>query len=160
VDLINNAKKSIKIVTPYFLPPEEIINALVLANIKGVEVQIILPSKRDDHDFILLMNRNSYSKFYLSEKFKIYEYCGFIHSKLLIIDDEVLYTGSSNIDYRSLIINFEDSMIIKSKDVVRRTKVLFDEFIDCSKNVIYEKRVLSFANKVKIAMMNMYKPLL
>jgi cardiolipin synthase len=60
INLITNAKKSIKIVSPYFSPTESFFAALEIAMKKNIDIKIILPSKRDNKDFILRMNRSNY----------------------------------------------------------------------------------------------------
>jgi cardiolipin synthase len=56
------AKKSIKLITPYFLPTELCLSVLKIAARSGIDVQIILPGKRDNKNFILTMNRGQYSE--------------------------------------------------------------------------------------------------
>ncbi|MBR2651535.1 hypothetical protein IKE96_01980 [bacterium] len=60
------------------------------------------------------MNRLNYQQL-LDYRINIYEYLGFIHSKLIIIDDEYIITGTFNLDFRSFTSNFESLLIIKNK---------------------------------------------
>jgi cardiolipin synthase len=98
--LMFRAKKSIKLVTPYFVPTELCTSAIHIAARSGVNVEIIVPGKPDNKNFIVIMNRGQYMDF-IKNNCKIYEYDGFIHSKYLIIDDQHVFITTANFDYRS-----------------------------------------------------------
>jgi cardiolipin synthase len=98
--MIIRAKKTIKLVTPYFIPSELCASALNIAANSGINIQIITSSKPDNKKYILDVNRSQYLKF-MNEHCQIYEYNGFIHSKYLIIDDEYVLITTANFDYRS-----------------------------------------------------------
>ena len=110
------AKKRIWIYTPYFASNPEYIESLILASMSGVDVKIILPGRPDKNKIILSINRFLYEKL-LDANIEIYEYNGFIHSKAIIIDDDVTILGSNNLDMRSLFINFETAIIVKSNNI-------------------------------------------
>ncbi|MGL5640410.1 MAG: cardiolipin synthase [Mycoplasmoidaceae bacterium] len=110
------AKKRIWIYTPYFASSTEYIESLISASMSGVDVRIILPGKPDNKKIILSINRFLYEKL-LNSNIKIYEYNGFIHTKAIIIDDDVAILGSNNLDMRSLFINFETAIIVKSEKI-------------------------------------------
>ncbi|GHU49373.1 hypothetical protein FACS189459_0720 [Bacilli bacterium] len=92
----------------------------------GVDIQLIIPRKPDNKDYMLPINRK-YCLELIGTNFKIYEYDGFIHSKIIIIDDELLLLGSNNLDYRSLLINFENFLLINSKTSAKQFVEYFDE---------------------------------
>jgi len=98
-----------------------------------VDVKIITPGKNDDKEFVITMNRGSYPKL-MQSGIKIYEYNGFIHSKYLIVDDEYVFTGSYNLDFRSLYINFENAVLISSKEFANqlKTKIFNDDLKNSS----------------------------
>ena len=100
INLIKKAKNSIKIVTPYLFPTQSIIDSLSSAAMSGIKVELILPGRNDDKQTVIA-NRFHCTKL-LSSGCKIYEYQGFIHSKYLIADDSIVFSGSNNMDYRSL----------------------------------------------------------
>jgi cardiolipin synthase len=100
------ARSSIKIVSPYFLPDRELITALVTAARRGVEVDIVVPSANN----LLLVDRAMTAQFdqMLKDGCRIWRASGaFNHSKIMTIDGRWSYVGSSNIDPRSLRLNFE-----------------------------------------------------
>ncbi|MCQ3908255.1 MAG: phospholipase D-like domain-containing protein [Mycoplasmoidaceae bacterium] len=90
-----NAKKSIKILTPYFCPPNSIIEALKSCHGKGIKIEIIAHSK--NQKYVQMMNRENYKKL-ADIGVEVYEYDGYLHSKCIIIDDTYVLTGSCNID--------------------------------------------------------------
>ncbi|AHC39781.1 cardiolipin synthase [Mycoplasma ovis str. Michigan] len=124
LNLILSAKKVVRITTPYFYPPKDILNALKFVSRIGVKVQIILPKEADFKDKVLRVHRKLLSSLAPST-IEIYEYLGFNHEKLTIIDDEIVYFGTYNWDYRSLYLNFESSLLIKDKEIGLKMKILF-----------------------------------
>ncbi|MBQ0045864.1 MAG: PLDc N-terminal domain-containing protein [Mycoplasma sp.] len=107
-----NAKKSIKILTPYFCPPNSIIEALKTCHTHGIDVEIIAHNK--NQKYVQMMNRENYKKL-ADVGIKTYEYDGYLHSKCIIIDDEYVLTGSCNIDWRSIYLDFESELIVYDK---------------------------------------------
>lgn len=100
------ARSSIRIVSPYFLPDRELISALATAARRGVEVDIIVPASNN----LTLVDRAMTAQFdqILKGDCRIWRADGpFNHSKLMVVDGRWSYIGSSNIDPRSLRLNFE-----------------------------------------------------
>lgn len=100
------AQRTIRIMSPYFLPDRELISALVTAARRGVEIDILVPSENN----LTLVDRAMTAQFdqMLKHGCRIWRVRGrFDHSKLLTIDGEWSYVGSSNLDPRSLRLNFE-----------------------------------------------------
>ena len=157
---ICKAKKSIYIETPYFIPDESILRALKSAALSGVEVKIIFP-KIPDHKIV---NIASYSYFedILKSGGKVYLYeKGFIHSKMIIIDDIIFSTGSANMDLRSFMLNFEINAFIYDKKVIEDMKQVFYEDMKQSSELIYEKfRERSFIIKIKESIARLFSPIL
>jgi len=100
------AQRTIRIMSPYFLPDRELISALVTAARRGVEIDILVPSENN----LTLVDRAMTAQFdqVLKHGCRIWRVKGpFDHSKLLTIDGQWSYVGSSNLDPRSLRLNFE-----------------------------------------------------
>jgi cardiolipin synthase len=100
------ARSSIRIVSPYFLPDRELITALVTAARRGVTVDIVVPTSNN----LVLVDRAMTAQFdqMLKNYCRIWRASGpFNHSKLLVIDGRWAFVGSSNLDPRSLRLNFE-----------------------------------------------------
>jgi cardiolipin synthase A/B len=108
---LGQAKRTIRICTPYFIPPDELTSALVLAAANGVEVELILPGKSDS--FAVQHASFSFIKPLLQRGVKIYLYeKGFIHAKTISIDGTLAFIGTVNMDTRSFYLNFEITAII------------------------------------------------
>jgi len=103
---ISSALKRVDIITPYFLPTQEIIGALQAAALRGVQVNILLPAK-NNLKLLHWATRHILPRL-LDYGIKIYyQPAPFVHTKLLIIDSYYGQFGSANLDIRSLRLNFE-----------------------------------------------------
>ena len=130
--LINIAKRYVYISTPYFMPGETTLNSLKTAAMSGVDVRILLPHKSDSA--LTHWCTRSYVEELLEAGVKIYWYRkGINHSKVVIVDGLVASVGSANMDLRSFEQNFEVSMIIYDRDVVK--KLASDFAVDLSDSV-------------------------
>ena len=100
------AQKTVQIVTPYFLPENEMLTSLELAAMRGIEVEIILPSKSNIFGMDGAMRAN-FARL-LKKGIKIYRTRPpFDHSKIMLVDGAWLFVGSANWDVRSFKLNFE-----------------------------------------------------
>lgn len=100
------ARNRVAIMTPYFLPPEALINSLQAAALRGVEVSIILPQK-SNQPLVHWATRNMLWQLLQFGVRVYYQPPPFAHSKLLLVDDHYAQIGSANLDPRSLRLNFE-----------------------------------------------------
>ena len=106
VTLINAACRRVWITSPYFVPDEAVFAALRLAVLRGVEVRILLPS-RPDHKIVYAAS-NQYAEDAVRAGISIYRYQpGFVHQKVVLVDDDMCAIGSANLDNRSFRLNFE-----------------------------------------------------
>ena len=157
---ICQAKRSIYIETPYFIPDESILRALKSAALSGVDVRIIFP-KIADHKIV---NIASYSYFedILRSGGKVYLYeKGFIHSKVIIIDDSIASTGSANMDLRSFMLNFEINAFIYDRKVIDLMKEDFFEDIKNSKEIDKDDfKNRSIIQKTKESIARLFSPIL
>ena len=103
---ITRAQRSLYITTPYLTVGEEMIAALKWCAQSGVDVRIFTPGIPDKK--IVFFTTRSYYRELLSAGVKIYEYTpGFVHSKIVVSDDDFCMIGSTNMDFRSLYLNYE-----------------------------------------------------
>ena len=122
--LINTAKKYVFISTPYFMPGETTLNSLKTAAMSGVDVRLLLPHKSDS--WLTHWCTRSYVEELLEAGVKIYWYQkGINHSKVIIVDGSVASVGTANMDLRSFEQNFEVSLIIYDREVVKKLAVDF-----------------------------------
>lgn len=136
--MIMNAKESIYMHSPYFIPDKGYINALRIAAKAGVDVRLIIPNK-PDHIFVYWATITSVAQL-IRDGVKVYTYeNGFIHSKMMIIDDEVASVGSSNMDIRSFELNFEINAFMYDENIVKELKAAFIEDMKVSKELTEER---------------------
>ena len=125
LDAINVAETRVWIASPYFVPDAQFISALQLAALRGVDVRIIVPENNDDQ----LVNLTSYS--YLVETaeagIKFYRYKpGFMHQKVMLIDDDSAMIGTANFDNRSMRLNFEVTMLMVDEGFAAKVKEMLE----------------------------------
>lgn len=104
--ILSAAQTSIRIMTPYFLPPRSMLFALKSAQYRGVQVQIILP-ERNNLPFVHWATQHILLDLLQAGISIAYQPAPFAHTKLLLVDDCYVHLGSANLDYRSLRLNFE-----------------------------------------------------
>lgn len=117
--MINSARHSIWIASPYFIPDDEILTSLKIAALSGVDVRILVPD-RPDKKTVFYASR-SYFPDLLKAGVKIFEYKkGFLHSKIVMVDEELASIGTSNMDMRSFHLNFEINAFLYQTDSIRQ----------------------------------------
>jgi len=125
------AKKTIQIATPYFIPDQSIMNALLIAVKRDVKVSVLTPESSDH--LIFDLGRSSYMRELIEAGGTVHYYKGnMLHSKLIIIDQMATIIGSANFDYRSLFINHEIVNFIYSKPLIETLSNWLDEQIQYS----------------------------
>lgn len=113
--LIDSAQNRVWLATPYFVPDDKIVTALQLAAIRGVDVRVILPELSDSK--LVYLSSFSYLKELEDAGVKFYRYQnGFMHQKVMLIDDSLSAIGSANLDNRSFRLNFEVIGIVSDND--------------------------------------------
>lgn len=119
--LINKAQEKVLIVTPYFLPNKVLLQTLYQAAAKGVDIHLILPRK--SNNILARIAQPYYINHLLKHGIKVSAYNrGFIHSKIMVIDDRLASVGTANLDRLSFSRNYEVSSIIYNKDVILQLK--------------------------------------
>lgn len=119
------ARKRVAIMTPYFLPPPELVNALQAAALRGVDVSVILPQK-SNQPLVHWATRNMLWELLQYGVRVYYQPPPFAHSKLLLIDDSYAHIGSANLDPRSLRLNFEIVVEVFEREFVARMSAHFE----------------------------------
>ena len=117
LNLIGSARDRIWFMTPYLIITDEMTRALGLAARRGVDVRIITPGIPDKKT-VYQMTRSYYSGL-TRQGVRIFEYSpGFCHAKMCVRDGETAVVGTSNLDYRSLYLHFENDVILHGCDAV------------------------------------------
>jgi len=134
LSLINEAKSSIHITTPYLIIDNELSEALKLAAKSGVDVKIIIPYVPDKK--LIFMVTESYVPELMQAGVKVYRYApGFIHSKMMIIDHQEAMIGTCNLDFRSLYLHFENTVYLMHVQALDDMRQYFDQTIAVSEEV-------------------------
>lgn len=135
--MINLAKKSIYIQSPYFVPDKSIIEALKVAALCGVDVRIMIPNM-PDHPFVYWASY-SYIGELLDFGVKAYKYeKGFLHCKTIVVDGEIASVGTANMDIRSYKLNFEVNAFIYDQNVSNNLEKIFKNDIKNSTEITKE----------------------
>ncbi len=125
VTALNSAKSRIWLSAPYFVPDEAILKALELAALRGVDVRIITTGKPDSWPVYLAAFRYIDHLLDLGIKFYSYE-PGFLHEKVMLIDDDFSTVGTPNFDNRSFRLNFEVTSLIADKAFASEMETMFE----------------------------------
>lgn len=123
IRMLYNAKKEIFIQTPYLGLDDTFLSALISAAQYGIKIRIMIPTIYDKR--IVYRVTSSYINQLIKAGVEVYLYRGFIHSKVMIMDDDVVSIGTANLNVRSFSLNFEVNAFITDKDIVRQMKQIF-----------------------------------
>jgi cardiolipin synthase len=161
VKMITSARQYVYIQTPYFVPSEAVTSALVTASKSGVDVRIMMPSK-PDHIFVYWASLYSAGDM-LRGNVRIHQFSkeGFIHAKVLVVDDLVASVGSANFDRRSLELNFESNAVIYGKEFAQKVKAAYVNDIErwCTELTKEKYQERSLFVKVKEDISRLYGPI-
>ncbi len=135
---IFDARKSITITSPYFVPSQKIAEALAVVAYRGVEVNIILPAKNDSR-MVEYASRTFFDDL-LKAGVKIYNFdAGLLHTKSLLIDDRLSMIGTVNMDLRSFLLNFELMLLIEDKSFAQELYSVQQSYIANSELMDYQR---------------------
>jgi cardiolipin synthase len=132
VHALSSAKDRIWITAPYFVPDDAVVKALMLATLRGVDVRILVPAQGDS----LPVQLASYYFMELLEDSKV-KFCewgpGFMHQKVMLVDDRVVTIGTHNFDNRSFRLNFEIAALISDESFNDEVEAMFEnDFRKCT----------------------------
>lgn len=158
--MISEAKKSIYVQTPYFVPNDSILEALRTAALSGVTVKIMIPAK-PDHPFVYGASL-SYLGELLEVGVKCYKYTkGFIHSKVITVDSKMCSVGTANMDIRSFRINFESNTFIYDEEITSTLEKSFNNDLSVSDEITLEYyNSLPKTVRIKEAISRLISPML
>ncbi|WP_040952154.1 cardiolipin synthase [Gorillibacterium massiliense] len=135
---ISTAVQRIHIVTPYFIPDPSLLMAIKTAALSGVDVKVILPGISDH----ILVKWASFA--YIEElmragvRFFLYQ-GGFIHAKIMIVDETLGTVGTANLDMRSFFDNFEINAVMFAKKTIQDLEDDFGEDLGNCKEIVPEE---------------------
>lgn len=155
---ISGAKNSIRIVTPYFIPPRWLIALLDNAIQRNVKVEIIVPKSTDlpfinriNHRFIHDLSLLGIS-FFLTQQMT--------HAKILIIDGEEALVGSQNIDFLSFQINAETGVFFREKNLIREIQEIIDNWKKDAEQFKLLKYKMKFIDYIILLLLRLFSPIL
>jgi cardiolipin synthase len=128
---INVARKRVWIASPYFVPDLSLIYSLQLAALRGVDVRVMLP-ERPDH-FLVYLSGFAYIAETEPSGIKFYRYQpGFLHQKVLLVDDDFASVGTANFDNRSIRLNFELMLLVANREFAAEvSRMLENDLAHC-----------------------------
>lgn len=157
--IISTARRYLYITTPYLVIDNAMKDILCLAAKGGIDVRIVTP-RIWDHWYVHMVTQSNYDDL-LQGGIRIYEYTpGFIHSKIIISDDDNAVIGSINMDYRSFFLHFEDGVWICGSPVLQDIKADVLDIFSVSQEINladWRKRPLHL--KLAQALLRVFAPL-
>ena len=160
MDILNRANEYVHIMTPYLILDEEMINALIFAAQRGIDVKLILPHI-PDKKYAYFLARTHYPEL-IQKGVKIYEYTpGFVHAKNFTCDDEKAVVGTINMDFRSLYLHFECAVYFWKNAVVEDVEKDFQETLrHCQRITMKNCREYSIVGKICGRALRLIAPLM
>jgi cardiolipin synthase len=157
---ISTAEQRIFITTPYFIPDASLRMALKTAANSGVDVKIIFPKVADS--YLVQWASLSYLEELMEAGVSFYQYVkGFIHTKVLLIDDTLAFAGTANLDMRSFFVNFEFNAVLFDKDIMNKLDEDFHQDLQDSQPLLLEEfQKRSRVEKLKEVVARLLSPLL
>ncbi|MBQ5980385.1 MAG: PLDc N-terminal domain-containing protein [Bacteroidales bacterium] len=135
---ITHAKKYIWFQTPYFVPPEPVLDAMKIAALTGIDIRLMLPEAADN--FIARPANRAYYEEILGAGVRLFLRQGeFIHSKTFVCDDYLSSIGSANMDARSFGINYEINTYIYDEEAALMNKAIFEKDLEKCRELTLEE---------------------
>jgi cardiolipin synthase len=155
---IHSAQERIWITSPYFVPDLAVMGALQLAAIRGVDVRILLPKSFDQ----LLTHLSSYAFVDLARRagVRFYRYeAGFLHEKVMLIDDQISCVGTANFDNRSFRLNFEISILVVGRQFARSVEEMLKADLALSTEDTESLSERSFFFRLAVQLARLFSPI-
>lgn len=135
---INAAQSRVWIASPYFVPDIDSLSALKAAALRGCDVRIMVPDVADH--YLTWLAAFSFFDEIRAVGVKVYRYTkGFLHQKVVLIDDDVAAIGSANFDNRSFRLNFESMILVHSPEFAQDVARMLED--DMQDSYLLEKNL-------------------
>lgn len=157
---INAARRRIWLTTPYFVPDHSVRAALQLAALRGVDVRVMIPA-RGDHRTVFLAS-TLHAHHVLRAGVRVFRYQpGFLHQKVLLVDDDCASVGSLNLDTRSFRLNFEASALVLDADFAQQVEAMLEGDFAMSREVDAREYLdAPYLRRVAMHVARLFDPLL
>lgn len=160
LNAINSATTRCWIASPYFVPDEQIVSALKLAAMRGVDVRVLVSDDCDNQ--MVRLAGWSYVAPLKEAGVKIYRHTqGFMHHKLMLVDDQTAAVGTANFDNRSFRLNFEITLEIHDANFTKKLEQVFQrDFADARLSSEQELEERSFWVRLAVRISRLFAPVL
>ena len=159
LNIINQATDYVYIYSPYVVIDYEMTRALSLAAGRGVDVRLVVPAVPDKK--IVYALTKSYFPELIGNGIKVYKFTpGFVHSKVFVSDDRQAVVGSVNLDYRSLVLHFENACMFVDHPVIPSVKADFEETFPRCELVHVKQRRFDVLYDLYLGLLRLFAPLL
>ncbi len=159
-NMIMNSNRVVYVQTPYFIPSHSMLNALETTALCGVEVNLMITGNPDKK--IPFWVAGTYFDSLIEAGVNIYLYKkGFLHSKVLIVDDTVSTVGSCNMDIRSFHLNYEVNAVYYNKEInIKLIKQFKEDLLYCIKIDKSSRSKLSVVKRLRNSIFRIFSPVL
>lgn len=137
VEAIHSARERLWITSPYFIPDEAVFAALRLAVLRGVDVRILIPSRADHRIVYAASSLFAFEAVRAGVRMFRFE-PGFLHQKVVLIDNEISAIGSANLDNRSFRLNFEIMLLTVDRAFADQVEAMLSHDFDQSREITAE----------------------
>ena len=160
VEAINAARERVWITTPYLIPDEAVFSALTLAVMRGVDVRILIPSRRDH--YVVFEASKLYAYELIRAGVRIFRYRpGFLHQKVVLIDSVAAAIGSANLDNRSFRLNFEIMVLTIDRPFAKEVETMLErDFAEAFEVDRSEYRKAPALRRVTMHVARLFSPIL
>ena len=160
VQMLNVAKQRAWITSPYFVPNEAVLEALNIAALRGVDVRVMIPENPDKKT--VWYAAFAYMKVAQSAGVSFFRYRkGFLHQKVMLVDDDLAVVGTANLDNRSFRLNFELSVLVSDHSFAAKVAhMLTKDFAECYRVTREETTTQSLPARIATAVSRLLSPIL
>ncbi|MCZ8522874.1 MULTISPECIES: cardiolipin synthase [Paenibacillus] len=160
IKLIHEARDTIWLQTPYFVPDESVMTALKIAALSGVDVRLMVPFK-GDHRLVQWATQAHVGEL-LQVGARCFQYeRGFLHAKTLVVDGRAASVGTANMDHRSFVLNFEINAFLYDEETAVKLQEAFQkDLAHCREFTLESYRGRSFLSRVMESMSRLLSPIL
>jgi len=159
VEAVHQANRRVWLVTPYFVPGEAARMALTSAALRGLDVRVIVPARSDS--VVVSAAARSYYDDLLAAGVRVFEYGPrVLHSKALLVDEDLCLIGSANFDHRSFRLNFELSLLMHGRALASTLEATLVEDLRHCREVKADRPAAPFPRRLGEACARLLSPLL
>ena len=159
VEAVHQANRRVWLVTPYFVPGEAARMALTSAALRGLDVRVIVPARSDS--LIVSAAARSYYDDLLTAGVRVFEYePRMLHSKALLLDEDLCVIGSANFDHRSFRLNFELSLLMHGRELASTLEASLREDLGHCREITTDRPAAPFPRRLGEACARLLSPLL